>query len=146
LKTEINGRGDPLRWPRDTLYPQKLALTSLTSGGRSVGIVRLRTTSDGVCLFFVDVILFLVFYRDNKLICVITCLNYFECNVEDNCRIQIWALLVDGKHQHHLCITSFQTLYRLQLSTRDFIFVKHKGIFIVVNSLTNISSRKYSLY
>jgi hypothetical protein len=29
-------RGDPLRWPRDTLYPQKLALTSLTSGGRSV--------------------------------------------------------------------------------------------------------------
>jgi hypothetical protein len=34
LKTEINGRGDPLRWPRDTLYPQKLALTS---GGRLVG-------------------------------------------------------------------------------------------------------------
>jgi hypothetical protein len=32
----------PLRWPRNTLYPQKLALTSPTSGGRSVGIVRLR--------------------------------------------------------------------------------------------------------
>jgi hypothetical protein len=28
--------------PLDTLYPQKLALTSPTSGGRSVGIVRLR--------------------------------------------------------------------------------------------------------
>jgi hypothetical protein len=42
-KTEINGCGDPLRWPRDTLYPQKLALTSPASGGRSVGIVRLRT-------------------------------------------------------------------------------------------------------
>jgi hypothetical protein len=41
-KTEINGRGDSLRWPRDTLYPQKLTLTSPTSGGRSVGIVRLR--------------------------------------------------------------------------------------------------------
>jgi hypothetical protein len=27
-----------LRWPRDTLYPLKLALTSPTSGGRSVGI------------------------------------------------------------------------------------------------------------
>jgi len=25
------------------LYPQKLALTSLTGGGRSVGIVRVRT-------------------------------------------------------------------------------------------------------
>jgi hypothetical protein len=29
------GRGDPLRWPRDTIYPQQLALTSPTSGGRS---------------------------------------------------------------------------------------------------------------
>jgi hypothetical protein len=43
LKTERNGRGDPLRWPCDTLYPQKLALISPTSGGLSVGIVRLRT-------------------------------------------------------------------------------------------------------
>jgi hypothetical protein len=42
-KTEINGRGDSLRWPRDTLYQLKLALTSPTSGGRSVGIVRWRT-------------------------------------------------------------------------------------------------------
>jgi hypothetical protein len=33
------GLRDPLRWPRDILYPQKLALTSPTSGGRSVGIV-----------------------------------------------------------------------------------------------------------
>jgi hypothetical protein len=37
------GRGDPLRWPCDTLYPQKLALASPTSDGRSVGIVRSRT-------------------------------------------------------------------------------------------------------
>jgi hypothetical protein len=42
-KTEINGRGDSLRWPRDTLYLLKLAITSPTSGGRSVGIVRWRT-------------------------------------------------------------------------------------------------------
>jgi hypothetical protein len=43
LENREYGRGDPLRWPRDTLYPQKkLALTSQTSGGRSVGIVRLR--------------------------------------------------------------------------------------------------------
>jgi hypothetical protein len=44
----INDRGDPLRWPRDTLYPQRLALTWPTSGGRSVGIVRVRTKSHGV--------------------------------------------------------------------------------------------------
>jgi hypothetical protein len=43
LENREYGRGDPLRWPRDTLYEQKLALTAPTSGGRSVGIVRLRT-------------------------------------------------------------------------------------------------------
>jgi hypothetical protein len=37
------GRGVPLRWPRDTLNPQKLALISPTSGGRSDGIVRSQT-------------------------------------------------------------------------------------------------------
>jgi hypothetical protein len=47
-KIEINGRGNPLRWPRDTLYPQELALTSPTSGGGSVGISRLRTKIHGV--------------------------------------------------------------------------------------------------
>jgi hypothetical protein len=47
-ENRINGQGDPLRWPRNTLYPQKLALTSPTRGGRSVGIVRLRTNDHGV--------------------------------------------------------------------------------------------------
>jgi hypothetical protein len=47
-ENRINDRGDPLRWPRDTHYPQKLALPSPTSGGRSVGIVRLRTKGHGV--------------------------------------------------------------------------------------------------
>jgi hypothetical protein len=35
-------RRNPSRWPRGTLYAQKLTLTSPTSGGRSVGIVHLR--------------------------------------------------------------------------------------------------------
>jgi hypothetical protein len=50
-KTEINGRGDSLRWPRDTLSPLKLALILPTSGGRSVGIVRFRTKGHGVHTF-----------------------------------------------------------------------------------------------
>jgi hypothetical protein len=33
---------DPARWPRGTLYAQKFALTSPTSRGRLVGIVRSR--------------------------------------------------------------------------------------------------------
>jgi hypothetical protein len=43
LENREYGRGDSLGWPRDTLYPQKLALTSPTCGCRSVGIVRLRS-------------------------------------------------------------------------------------------------------
>jgi hypothetical protein len=42
-KIEINGRENPLRWPRGTLYLQKMALASPKFGGRSFGIVRLRT-------------------------------------------------------------------------------------------------------
>jgi hypothetical protein len=43
LENQEYGRRDPSRWPHGTLYPQKLAITSPTSGGRSVGIVRSRT-------------------------------------------------------------------------------------------------------
>jgi hypothetical protein len=38
--------------PRGTLYPQKLAITSPTSGGRSVGIVRSQTQTMEFVLFF----------------------------------------------------------------------------------------------
>jgi hypothetical protein len=43
LETREYGRGDPLRWPRDTLYLQKLALTLPTNGGRSVGKTKPRS-------------------------------------------------------------------------------------------------------
>jgi hypothetical protein len=42
LESREDGRRDPSRWPRGTLYPQKLAQTSLTGGGRSVSIVHSR--------------------------------------------------------------------------------------------------------
>jgi hypothetical protein len=43
LEIREYGRGDPLRCPRDTFYPEKLALISPTSGCRSFGIVCWRT-------------------------------------------------------------------------------------------------------
>jgi hypothetical protein len=58
LENREYGCGDLLCWPRDALYPQKLALTSLISGGHSVGIVRLRTKSTELvlcCLWSVSV-------------------------------------------------------------------------------------------
>jgi hypothetical protein len=43
LESREYGSRDPSRWPRDTLCPQKLALTSPKIGGRSVNIVPSRT-------------------------------------------------------------------------------------------------------
>jgi hypothetical protein len=43
LEIREHGRGDPVRWPRDTFCLQTLTLATSTSGGRSVGIVRSRT-------------------------------------------------------------------------------------------------------
>jgi hypothetical protein len=53
LENQEYGRGMS-RWLRGSLYPQKLALTSPTSGGRSVGIVHLQTqaTEFSLVLFY----------------------------------------------------------------------------------------------
>jgi hypothetical protein len=51
LEIREYGLRDPSRWPRGTLFTQKLLLTSPTSGCRSVGIVRSRTqATEFVCL------------------------------------------------------------------------------------------------
>jgi hypothetical protein len=46
-----SGSGLENRCLRDTLYPLKWALTSPTSGGRSIGIVRFADWNHEVCLF-----------------------------------------------------------------------------------------------
>jgi hypothetical protein len=51
LENREYGRGNPLRSPRDTIYPQKFALTSPTSGGHSVGIVGSRTKATEFFIF-----------------------------------------------------------------------------------------------
>jgi hypothetical protein len=51
LENREYGRRDPSRWQRGTFYPQKLALTSPTSDGRSVGIVRSRTQTTEIFFF-----------------------------------------------------------------------------------------------
>jgi hypothetical protein len=53
LENREYGRGDPLHWPRDTFYPQKLPLTSPSSGGRSIGIVFLRIKATEFVFIFV---------------------------------------------------------------------------------------------
>jgi hypothetical protein len=53
LENREYGRRESSRSPHGTLYSQKFSLTSPPSGGRSVGIVHLRTqaTEFVVCLF-----------------------------------------------------------------------------------------------
>jgi hypothetical protein len=54
------GRRDPSLWPCGSLYPQTLPLTSPTSGGCLVGIVRSWTqTTEFVCFVY----LYIFFYR-----------------------------------------------------------------------------------
>jgi hypothetical protein len=57
-------RRDPSRWPRGTLYPHKLATSSPTSGGRSVGIVRSRTQTMefSLVIYILTVCLFIYIY------------------------------------------------------------------------------------
>jgi hypothetical protein len=43
IESREYGRRDPSRRPRGILYPQKLEITSPTSGGRAMGTVRSRT-------------------------------------------------------------------------------------------------------
>ena len=50
------------------LYPQKLALTSPTGGGRSVGIVRVQTkATEFVCLFLLRVLQLIFPEQQHKL-------------------------------------------------------------------------------
>jgi hypothetical protein len=52
LEIREYGHRDTSRWPRGTLYLKKLALTSSTSGGRLVGIVRSWTQATEFSLIF----------------------------------------------------------------------------------------------
>jgi hypothetical protein len=54
LENRDYGRRDSSRGPRGTLYPQELALPSLTRGGRSLGIVRSRTQATEFSFSFLD--------------------------------------------------------------------------------------------
>jgi hypothetical protein len=56
LEMREYGRRDPSRWPHGTFYSQKLKLTSPTSGGHSVGIVRLRAQATEFSFFSFNLI------------------------------------------------------------------------------------------
>jgi hypothetical protein len=62
------------RWPRGTLYPQKLAPTSLISGGLSVGIVRSRTQATE----FSFSVVWMIFVNNQAIYIFLTLWEYYK--------------------------------------------------------------------
>jgi hypothetical protein len=71
LENQNSRPWNPLRWPRDTLYLQKFALTSPTSGGRSVGIVRLRTKATEFVSFNFNSYVYITVLNATVIFCLI---------------------------------------------------------------------------
>jgi hypothetical protein len=86
LENRDYGRRDPSCWPRGTLYPQKLPLTSPTSGGRSVGIVRSRTRATGLLLLYVS--LEIPSWKCSCLL-LLVCACVCKVNMNSNIRYQV---------------------------------------------------------
>jgi hypothetical protein len=98
LENRDYGRGDSLRWPRDTLSPQKLALTSPTCGDGSEGIVRSRDQSMAfVCLFA----------------CLLVCL-FVEEGVKDAMHSVRWEGFDDLTESWNIVTHVIQVTYSLQ--------------------------------
>jgi hypothetical protein len=69
---------DPSHWPRGTLYQQKLALTSSTSGSRSIGIVRSWTQATEFSFIYIFFHL-----RNTYLMNLLVILHVSLCNFYD---------------------------------------------------------------
>jgi hypothetical protein len=104
LEIREYGRRDPSRWPRGTLYPQKLTLTSPTSGVRLVGIVRSwtqTTEKDSPCpcnVWYSDVqwTVFMSLFQNWSLYS--RCISWIFCNPSMHYAYQVY---------HHFVITVY---------------------------------------
>jgi hypothetical protein len=90
------GRSDPSRWPRGTLSPQKLTLISLTSGGRSVGIVHWRTQATEFVFHQCS------FPETGNILWDLRLLQRWLWGMSGSCKNRRFG----GKYRHHLQIRS----------------------------------------
>jgi hypothetical protein len=86
------------------LYPQKLALTSPTGGGRSVGIVGSRTKATEFSLVFREAGCCVLSLEDNPGIVGVTgeTNKVLSQNIQSAAKVLIWALLHTKQWLHHL--------------------------------------------
>jgi hypothetical protein len=85
-------RRDPPRWPRDTLYPQKLTLTSSISLCHSDGVVRSRNqATELLLLLLLLLLLFRVHIYEYFVMLLLVCMN------EDNLFFSELSLIYESK-------------------------------------------------
>jgi hypothetical protein len=113
LESREYGRRDPLRWPRDTLQPQKLALTSPTSGGCSFGIVCLGTKATE--FFFCCCCCLSV----RRLTDLHTCTSHEEYVTINLCK-QEWFFRFVGENLGKVSVQTFGDLAETALETASF--------------------------
>jgi hypothetical protein len=99
---------DPSRWPRDTLYPQKLTLSSPTSIGRSVGIVRSRTQATEFSFLSgrrIEYVFFKRFYLHiiNSTIYVSTSCRFVEATCEQERSEKNWICTSHSEKSASFC-------------------------------------------
>jgi hypothetical protein len=78
LEIREYGWKDPSHWPHGTLYPLKLALTSPTSGGRSVSTVNSQTQATEFSFssaFWLRVLFYLRWMTKLNYVCITFCLK-----------------------------------------------------------------------
>jgi hypothetical protein len=112
-------RRNPLSRPRGTLYPQILALTSPTNGGRSVSIVCSRTQATE---FWSQSLLRYV---------IVSCMAFIHCNgiISQNVRTKIFHSSVFETDEKYLAAKCFFWKWRRKFAAaRTTIWVKwHKN-------------------
>jgi hypothetical protein len=113
------GRRDPSRWPRGTLYPQKLAIISPTSDGRLVSIVRSRTQTMELLLYHTYIIFVIstILLQSPSLICYTChclelCVCLFPSVITAHFAIGLWTVdLTKIKLKYH---SHCNIIYNLQ--------------------------------
>jgi hypothetical protein len=102
------GRKDPSRWPRGTLYSQKLVLTSLTSGGCSIGIVHSRTQATEFRWVF-----FFFFFFFCCCIVIILCIKWMPGNSE--CALYVFTVTTVDIYSLYKWLSSIHLLLYVSL-------------------------------
>jgi hypothetical protein len=117
LESREYGCRDSSRWPRGTLYPQKVGTNFVTSGGRSVGIGRLWTEAmeffyDIIILYIILGAIYLIYFRST--LQTLYNLHYTPTTL----RVQSWREITsEGKRTENVWIPQHWITFTARMCT-----------------------------